>query len=237
VDERVRATDPESGADFLDFDVLEVMNRFSRRGWIEVRSDWFALMNRGHQITGTGNSDSHTAHLERVGFPVNLVNVGAAGEDGLFAAIADGQVRVSTGPLVEMNVRVGSESHSPGQKMVSVESTVEVDVSVKAVPWVPVDEVRLIVNGEVVFRTDVDAAQTISRGTWTIPLTLTEDSWIIAEAGWPLDRKTRPESTTYARVALGHVPVGFTNPVWLDVDKDGVWGFTTTVEPAGPVPQ
>ncbi|MGB0639638.1 MAG: CehA/McbA family metallohydrolase, partial [Myxococcota bacterium] len=228
---------PESGADFLDFDVLEVMNRFSRRGWIEVRADWFSLMNRGHQVTGTGNSDSHTAHLERVGFPVNLVNVGAAGEEGLFAAIADGQVRVSTGPLVEMNVRSGSHVYAPGEQIVPGASATEVTVSVKAVPWVPVDEVRVIVNGEVVFRADIDDAQTISRGTWTIPLTLTKDSWVIAEAGWPLGRATRPEANTYSRVAFGHVPVGFTNPVWLDVDNNGVWDVPATVEPVGPVPQ
>lgn len=27
----------------------------------------------------------------------------------------------------------------------------------------------------------------------------------------------------YAWVAPGYVPVGFTNPVWLDADGDGVW--------------
>jgi hypothetical protein len=107
-----------------------------------------------------------------------------------------------------------------------------VDIAVSAVPWVPVPEVRLVVNGEVVFQKRVEQTQAIERGRWTVPVTLDKDSWIIAEAGWPLGRKTRPEGTTYARVALGHVPVGFTNPVWVDVDGDGVWTPAPAVEQA-----
>ena len=238
VDDRIRAVDPQSSASFLDFDVLEIMNRFSRTGWLGVRTDWFALLNRGLQITGTGNSDSHTAHLERVGFPVNLVHVGSSGEAGLFSAIGAGHVRVSTGPLVDLKVRIGDQQYGPSHQMVHGESQVHADLTVIAVPWVPVDEVRLIVNGEVVFRADVKNVQTMERGTWTVPLTLTADSWVIAEAGWPLDKKEKPEeSTTYARVALGHIPVGFTNPVWVDVDGNGVWGVPAIVEPVSPEPQ
>ena len=31
--------------------------------------DWFSFLDRGYRVTGTGNSDSHTASLREVGYP------------------------------------------------------------------------------------------------------------------------------------------------------------------------
>ena len=99
----------------LDFDAIEVLNRFSAAGWKRVRSDWFALLNRGHRITGTGNADSHTAQLERMGFPMNLVHKGDGSTEGFLRAIANGQVRVSNGPLVELTVESPGGSIHPSR--------------------------------------------------------------------------------------------------------------------------
>jgi len=56
--------------------------------------------------------------------------------------------------------------------------------------------------------------------SWEVELH--RDGWILAEAGWTLDDPELPGGL-YAELAPGHVPLGFTNPVRVDVDGDGRW--------------
>jgi hypothetical protein len=233
VDQRARALDPISGHSMLDIDAIEVLNRFSVDAWLRVRSDWFALLNRGVRITGTGNADSHTAHHERVGFPVNLVTVQDTELTTFVEAILAGNVRVSSGPLVQLEVDTGSESFSPSHTLVASGTEVVAKIRLDAAPWVPVPEVRLVHNGEVIFRANVGDLGPEMNGEWEVPITLTDDTWLVAEAGWSLNSQLRP-SGAYAMVAPGHVPIGFTNPVWLDVDGDGEWGTIGGLEGQAP---
>ena len=197
----------------LSFDAIEVLNRFSIEGWREVRLDWFALLNRGYRITGTGNADSHSSQLEAIGFPVNLVRASARNHGEFVEAIRAGAVRVTTGPLVGLQVRCGDTVLSPSHTRAEVNGPCRAEVQVQAADWVPVEEVRLVVNGEVIQRARVGTLGANKRYDFALPGG--QDMWVIAEAGWPLEREGRPEGTPYARVAPGHVPVGFTNPIWL----------------------
>src|SRR5690606_33870754 len=44
----------------FEFDAMELINSGAMRSqWMEVFRAWFALLNRGHKITGIGSSDSH----------------------------------------------------------------------------------------------------------------------------------------------------------------------------------
>ncbi len=237
-------------ADVLDFDAMEVMNRFSARAWWEVRADWFSLLNQGIFITGTGNSDSHSVHVEQVGYPVNLVHLpppepGAVGLDvGAFVeAIAAGRVEVSNGPVV--GLRVQTERGEGGVGDLVAGRHLRVTATVDAARWVPVPEVRLVVNGEVLDTLTLSPAadpdwpnvrQETHRGTFTWELDLDRDGWLLVEAGWPLQRWKDRLPGLYGRISPGSVPVGFTNPVRLDVNGDGRW----TVEPPrvtrGPMP-
>ena len=189
------------------------MNRFSVEGWRAVRLDWFALLNRGYRITGTGNADSHSSQLEAIGFPVNLVEAQADDLGGFVEAIRAGRVRVSSGPLVGLTVRCGAVEVRPSHVSARVAGPCEAEVYVRAADWVPVDEVRLVVNGEVYRRESIGSLGVDTRFRFELPVG--RELWVIAEAGWPLDREQRPDEGVYARIAPGHVPIGFTNPVWL----------------------
>ena len=175
--------------------------------------DWFALLNRGHRITGTGNADSHSSQLEAIGFPVNLVEAQAGDLAGFVEAIRGGRVRVSSGPLVDLTVHCGDAELHPSHEVAQVAEPCEAEVHVQAASWVPVDEVRLVVNGEVYRREPMRSLGADTR--FRFPLPVGRDLWVLAEAGWPLEREHRPEEGIYARLAPGHVPIGFTNPVWL----------------------
>jgi hypothetical protein len=233
--EWLTAARPGTGTTPLDFDAIEVLNRFSWGPYLQVRADWFLLMNLGRFHTGTGNSDSHALAIELAGFPVNLVRApGAIAEDGeldeqiFIDAVRAGDVIVSTGPVVTLRVSADEQTGVPGE-MLGPAKTVTAEVEVRAAPWVPVHEVRLVVNGEVVRQEPLieplPADGETSRAVLAWRVELDRDSWILAEAGWPLDDPAAGAFAlgTYSRVAPGYVPLAFTNPVRVDVDGDGSW--------------
>ncbi len=222
-DKRLRVRDKAQGKSFLDVDAIEILNRFSVEGWRAVRADWFTLLNRGHRLTGTGNSDSHTSQLEPVGFPVNLVSVDGTGTDAFVRGVASGRVRVSSGPLVSLVVEGPTSEVKPSKKTQALGATVKARIRVEAVDWVPVAEVRLVHNGRVVFQAEATEVATAGHQEWVVPVYLATDGWLLAEAGWPLSSKPRPSEGVYAKLAPGHVPIGFTNPVFLDANGDGIW--------------
>jgi hypothetical protein len=198
-------------------DAVEVLNRFAWSRYQEVRADWFALMNAGIRMTATGNSDSHGLALEQLGLPANLVTT--TGLDGLAAAIQAGKVGVSTGPVVDLVVTSGDTRATPGDTLRVSNAAVEVELRVRAAPWVPVAEIRLVHDGVIVHRQALTETEAIERIRVVLPQAVVADGWIVAEAGWPIDdtTQTSPEvGGLYAQVAPGYVPIGFTNAVWLD---------------------
>lgn len=210
----------------MDFDLLEVVNRWSWDRYLAVREDWFSLLDHGFWLTGTGNSDTHALAVELAGFPVNLVRLDdPADAAGLVRALAWGRVRVSTGPLVGLEVVAGDDVVLPGEVARGSGPRVA-RAHVQAAPWVPVDEVRLIQDGRVVGR--VPGPVRDSRGVldaWVeLPFDVVEDGWVLAEAGQAPEALPDPSAwPTYAEVLPLLTPLAFTNPVCLDADADGRW--------------
>src|SRR6266516_907779 len=61
-----------------DFDAVEVMNGYQdpvRKSVDKIIDDWFALLNHGHLVTATGNSDTHHLTYNIGGYPRNYVRV------------------------------------------------------------------------------------------------------------------------------------------------------------------
>jgi hypothetical protein len=233
---RLTQPQPKTGTTALDFDVLEVLNRFSWEPYREVRADWFSFMNSGLFHTGVGNSDSHALAVELAGFPVNFVRVASETRaDGTFDtssfvdALLGGHVTVSTGPIVDLRVTAAngdSAGAGPGEILSAPDGRVRATVEVLAASWVPVHELRLIVDGSSIAPLQLtDALSTDGKPlhiakTWEV--VLERDGWILAEAGWPIDDPpTRSAAVLgeYARVAPGYIPMAFTNPVRVAVDR------------------
>ena len=222
----------DGGPTVMDFDAIEVVNRMGLTKYREVRLDWFALLDQGYRVTGMGNSDSHALAVELVGMPQNLIEaeLGADGEPDLMALVEAsraGRVSVTTGPILDLELRAGDRRAGLGQTLRGDGEPVEAVLRVRAAPWVPVHELRLIVNGSVARRVNL-GGRTQNEGparehVETFTLELEHDAWVLAEAGWPLAAEDSLVGGTYSIVAPGYVPFAFTNPVWLDVDGDGSW--------------
>jgi hypothetical protein len=223
----------------IDFDAMEIINRGAWPAYTQVRRDWFTLLGWGIRLTGVGNSDSHAMTTEWAGFPRNVapcVREGASpkAKDAFVScwvdAIEAGHVRVTTGPLVDLELHDGASTGAIGD-LYHPSASVTATLRVRAADWVPVPEVRLVVDGELTETWVLTDADREKDGTLDLelsfPVTTTGgDQFVLAEAGWPLDQGYPDDATVlgaYALIVPEYLPLGFTNPVFVDGDGDGAW--------------
>lgn len=196
----------------LDFDAVELLNGKSMARYRVARADWFAFLLQGEIRTATANSDSHNAR-ETVALPVNYVAYGPDPEgsaletERFMESIRRGRLYGSTGPLLD--VRLGDRSL--GERFAGRAGTLRVQV--RAAPWVPVNDVRVFINGQLEDRRPLPAA-----GLLQIPLRFEADAFVTVEVEGSAD----PDSL-YGQVAPGYTPFAFTNPIFVDADGDGRW--------------
>jgi hypothetical protein len=151
--------DPSGGPGLnqnMAWDVEEVMTGASRADWLHYRAVWFSLLNQGFLHAGTANSDSHSLAVERIGYPRNLIwgNHDKANLEGDGFASFDDDVRAghlegTNGPVLDVTIDDGAgNTYHPGLTPFTVTSTATLNVTVTAAPWIPVDEIRVFVNGQ-----------------------------------------------------------------------------------------
>jgi hypothetical protein len=226
--------DPESAATALEgfdtsFDLLEVMNGpfffpdKSRNS--QVIADWLHLLNRGHYFPITGSSDSHGIDRKEPGYARTYVFY--KGEKGnkldtraLIQAMKKGHSFVSTGPIIEFMV---NNTSFPGDIITVEDRKLDVGIKIQSAPWVAVDEVRVIINGERKIILPVQAPrEQILKFQDRINLDLEYDSYVAIEVLgngtlFPVVQK-RLRIDGYQR---GPLPYALTNPIFIDVDGNG----------------
>ena len=129
-------------------------------------------------------------------------------------AVRSGRVIGTDGPVPMLSVRAGGVGAGPGETLQATSGEVHVRLEVLAADWVPVGEMRLWVNGQVAARGTGELLETT--------LHLPRDSWLVAEVG---DLEGVPEETIlpglYGELVPRGMALGFTNPVFVDVDGNG----------------
>lgn len=197
----------------------------------EVRADWFALLKQQTPASftkGLGLSSAKFSVDNPVGHARTYLLLGGAvtQEDpsGLLAALKAGSAVASTGPLLE----VTANGATPGGTTAPSGGAVALTINLYAPDWVPVDQVRLLVNGAVV--QTLDPATFTASGTdfrmrsMTVNLALAtaKDAFLVVEAGVPLGTTGayRP-GTPWAKIMRGIYPLAVTNPVFLDLNGGG----------------
>lgn len=201
-----------------DFDALEVFNGLDAYSHPRVRlviRDWIAHLGRGFRYTATGNSDSHKLAFEDPGLPRNLIFHGARNHDDqdVYAKEADiiegikrGRVLVTNGPYID--VKVGDKG--PGDTVKSDGKPVLVDVRVRAVPWVDVSQVEVLVGPKADRLRAVPVAQTdqLIRYQETVKVPGYAKTFVIV-----IVSGKQPLENVYA---TGVRPLAFTNPIWIE---------------------
>jgi len=207
----------------IDFDAMEVMNGLRYSQFLRLREVWYALQRQGFRRSATGNSDTH-APSESAGYPRNYVYTSDhSGGEGFDAAIREGRLFATTGPLL---VAFRANGGGMGDTVAAPAGRVKVALAVAAAPWVPVEEVRLLRDGEVVRRfRDLAPGDDVLRLEREVDLVLERDAFLTLEAGAPLDAETgawaAAHAGLYTRLAPGAVSTALSNPIYVDVDGDG----------------
>ncbi|MBI2376000.1 MAG: CehA/McbA family metallohydrolase [Deltaproteobacteria bacterium] len=229
--------------------------------------DWFKLLNMGHRYTATGNSDSHEQADEcaypRTYTPAADDRPPLIDELEIVKAMKAQRALVTNGPFIAVSVGgVGLGETAPTSN-----GGVEAEIRVQSAPWVEVDRVRLIMNGELIdsFATankaracvgrDPEYCDTIveSLSAFGLHLDVAKDSWLVVEAigsksMWPVVTPLEIPSLQVADAVGGIAGAfgislnsfgnlqpqqrtltyayGFTNPIFIDADGDGVVGST-----------
>lgn len=196
--------------------------------FLQVRADWFAILKQQTPTFFTkalGCSSAQYSLDTPVGLARTYLKAASFSQDNLepvLTALRSGAAVASTGPLLDVSVgNVG-----PGG-LVSGSSAISLNLNLYAPDWVPVDEIRIVVNGTVVRTlsptTDLSASTTDTRlRTGSVALTVSADSWIVVEAGVPLNTTGAYRAgSSWARIMKGTYPIAVTNPIFVDVAGNG----------------
>lgn len=209
------------------FDILEIMNGpyFYSSNFTAIE-DWLHLLNRGYYFPLVASSDTHGIDRAEPGYSRTFVSYDGGETDSLdwnalSRAILKGQSFATNGPIVEFKV---NNKYTSGDTLTATDGRVDVSVKVWSAPWIAVDEVRLIVNGErrIIFpvQTKKEVIQKFSLPP--LGISLEEDSYIVVEilgkeSLFPvLQRSSRSGFSVNATL-----PYALTNPVFVDVDGNG----------------
>lgn len=145
---------PAHGHKNLDFDAQEVMNGTSVEQMLRYRAGWFSFLNQGILRAGTANSDSHTLATDVLGYPRNLVFGGHSlsnfDRERFNRSVRQGEMLGTNGPVLD--VCLVDAEHTCARPSLSARtpsSDAHFQILLRAAPFVPIDELRFIVNGSV----------------------------------------------------------------------------------------
>lgn len=193
----------------LDFDAMEVFNGDDAPSPGAVRSvmkDWFALLEAGHRITATGNSDAHRLTFHEPGLPRTYIEVkrddpATFDEREFLDAVRAGKAIVSSGPFIRFDIGgtgIGGQV-SPGRRSARV--------VVDAPAWVEIGYIEILKNGEIVARAEAPFSSADHAAELSAELELEAEDWVLAVTGG-----TSEMEVLFRR---GVPPFAFTNPIFV----------------------
>jgi hypothetical protein len=200
--------DPVTGLRDIDFDAMEVMNRVAE-GRRANHREWTALLAQGERLTGTANSDSHGEH-QVVAMPRNMVllpsdEVPLFDEAAFIAAVRGGRLFGTSGPMVFADLNgVGLG------EMYSADAGV-LRARVDAADWVGASSLRVSVNGILTHEQPVAPGDVVE-----LELSFSKDGFVLVEV-------EGEAGEDYRAVYPAHRPYAFTNPIYVDANRDGRW--------------
>jgi hypothetical protein len=223
----------------------------------KVRDTWYAILNQQTPTAftkGLGLSAAQFSLDTPVGLARTYLNIGSATtallqanltqvaralQNGIavpYAAISapmlasvltalqTGAAVASTGPFLDASVN----GIGPGGLVAGTNPSVSLTINLYAPDWVPVDEVRVVVNGAAPIQVPLASftASTVDprlrTATVPVPMPTGKDAWLVVEAGVSRTQ-TGPymAGTPWNKIMKGIYPIAITNPIFVDVNGDG----------------
>ncbi|HJW72126.1 MAG TPA: hypothetical protein VJ486_04665 [Geothrix sp.] len=223
-----------------DFDALELIraegcNPADPTAWFtefkSVRDDWFALLKQQSPTAFTkalGLSSARYSLDTPVGLARTYLKIDTALTQAnlspVLTALRSGAAVASTGPFLDAVVgTVG-----PGGLVAGPATSVTLNISLRHPDWVPVDEVRVVVNGGAPILVPMGnfTVSTTDLTLWTasivVPMPSAGDAWLVVEAGVPLSTTgAYGAGTPWNKIMKGIYPIAVTNPIFVDANGGG----------------
>lgn len=227
-----------------DFDALELIRAESltsqtqaqwHQEYKDLRAIWFKLISAQAPTSFTkalGLSAGVFSVDTPVGTARTFLKVGTpaptqAELGPVLTALRSGAAVASTGPFLDVTATGTAGSAGPGQLLGGTNASVTLAISLVAPDWVPVEQVRVWVNGVLVQTLDpstftVDGADERKRTT-SLTLPLAQDGWIVIEAGVPEGGPTLADARypAWFKVQHGTYPLAVSNPIFVDQNGGG----------------
>ena len=208
--------------------------------FLKVRAAWFAILNQQSPAKftkGLGFSGALYSLDTPVGLARTYLKAFVLNEldlNSVLSALQSGAAVASTGPFLDVSIGTAG----PGGLVAGPAATVTLNVNLTMTDWMPVDELRVIVNGVQVpvtlngqqyasvppsALTPSIGNATLFTGTLTVPMpTAASGAWVVVEAGVPLTTTGpyRP-GTPWNQIMKGMYPIAVTNPIFVDVTGSG----------------
>jgi hypothetical protein len=240
------ATGAAAGPYSDDFDLLEVWNGYDLARpdtMLAVFTEWLGMLGRGRRVVATGNSDSHKIRYVWAGYPRTYVRTpgGRSEPADVLAGLRAGRAFVTSGPFLEANL----DDAGPGDVAIVRDGVARVRVVVRAPDWMALTRIEIWHEGAIVRSeaipapgpavTNSDTRNATPSGARRDPRRSPSDTEILADLRFEatldvpitqdgyvvvLVRGDRPMDLAFGR--SGIPPLAFTNPIWLDVDGDGI---------------
>ncbi|MGB5503021.1 MAG: hypothetical protein WBM75_11525, partial [Polyangiales bacterium] len=140
----------------LSFDAIELMNGGDLGGYTAVHDDWCSLVKQGLHKTATAVSDSHRLVIENAGFGRSFVasstdDPADIDEDELTQNVKNMNLVGTSGPFIRFHVKADrGVKQQMGETAVATKKKVVVKIRVEAAPWIPVEEVRIYRNCDLI---------------------------------------------------------------------------------------
>ena len=215
--------------DALDIDAMEVITSAAMQSDIHLLyRDWFALLNRGHQIAAIASSDSHDVNRFILGQGRTYVAAKDTDPENLdldevWSSYKEGRLLVSLGLLTQLKV---NDKFLVGDLATGLAQNIKVEATIYGPAWAQADQIELFANGILIREQKIEDGQRAgekARIVWQIPKPAHDVHLVVIATGpgikepfWEIPRPYQPSSKTFVpRV------VGSTNPIWLDADGDG----------------
>jgi len=201
------------------FDTLEVSNGFDLEDpsvFERNLREWFELLNVGHRYTAVGNSDSHHVVFQWAGWPRTYVRVpdqdlSRVVPTDVARALTSGHALVSCGIFV---LPIANGSAGPGDTVDG--SRVSLAVSAGAPDWIDVSRLEIYANGAKLEQRTREPGLRKSSWNVTFDFEFKADTWLVVVA----------RGDKFMNDALPGKwikPYGFSNPIFVDADSDGVF--------------
>jgi hypothetical protein len=166
-----------------------------------------------------GNSDTHNSINAPAGVPGNYVMSDAQSPSQIDPRqiarnIIDHRVNVARGVFVNL---VANGKYPVGSELIAENGTVELLVQVQASSWAQADRVTIFGNGREIWSESIGRSIGAQQYQKQITFHPEVDTWYLAKA-----EGSESMYPVLPKTELGVItPVGFTNPIWVDIDGDG----------------